>query len=149
MIYKYFNKVVDENEIIFYPNYTQTCISPYARCNGKDIYIIDDEEFIIKENDSISVIDSRYDDDPNMTIIDSYSINNLKQMRNILTVLKKYENDFPSSWNRTILSMEYEWILHNICYQFGYERCCTKDVDLDNNDEGRIIPKPRVKSNLK
>lgn len=149
MIYKYFNKMFDKNEITFYPNYTQNEITPYAKYNEKDIYIVENEEFIIEENGAVCVVDSRYDSDPNMKIMNSCDINDLREMRDILMVLKQYENDFPSNWNRTISSMEYEWILHNVCYRLCYERCSTKDVDLNNNDEGRIIPKPRVKSDFK
>ena len=149
IIYKYFNKMFDKNEITFYPSYTQNEITPYAKCNGKDIYIVENEEFIIEEDWAVCVVDSRNDSEPNMKIMNSCDINDLREMRDILMVLKQYENDFPSNWNRTISSMEYEWILHNICYRFGYEKCSTKDVDLNNNDEGRIIPKPIVKSDLK
>lgn len=142
IIYKYFNNF-NKSDLVYYPDYSQENINPYARCNGKDIYIVNDEEFIIPSDSCIKVIDSRYDCDPNMKIIDSYLINDLREMRNILTVLKRYESDFPSNWNRTILSMEYEWILHNICYKFGYDKFSTKDVDLNNNDEKILIPKSR------
>lgn len=142
MIYKYFNEF-NKNDLVYYPDYCQENINPYARCDGRDVYIVNDEEFIIPSSNCIKVIDSRNDGDPDMKIVDSYSINDLREMRNILMVLKKYESDFPSNWNRSILSMEYEWILHNICYRFGYERISTKDVDLNNNDENRLIPKPR------
>lgn len=143
MVYKYLNSLNDKSDIFFYSDYRQDDYVPYARYNEKDIYIVKDEEYIIKENEAINVIDFRNDGDPDMKILDSYSINSLREMRSILLVLKQYNNDFPSNWNRSISSMEYEWILHNICYKLGYKSFSTKDVDLNNKDEGKIIPKSR------
>ena len=83
----------------------------------------------------ILVLDQRHSDDPNMKIISSYEIND-KDIRNeILEVLCRYEEKYPSEWDRTIESMRLEWLMHNLSYDFCNQQGRTKDVDLNNQDE--------------
>jgi len=83
----------------------------------------------------ILVLDQRHNDDPNMKIISSYEIND-KDIRNeILEVLCRYEEKYPSEWDRTIESMRLEWLMHNLSYDFNNQQHRTKDVDLNNDDE--------------
>lgn len=112
----------------------------FASIDEKNILFVNDKDMII-DDDNIYVIDYRNVDDPNMTIWNSYKIISLKEMRSILEVLKEYENKYPSNWNRTINSMEYEWILHNVAYYLNIFTNNSKDVDLNNEDEGKLIPK--------
>ena len=88
------------------------------------------------EDGDIIILDQRNSqNDPNMKIISSYKITD-KDIRNeILEVLCKYEEKYPSKWNRTIESMRLEWFMHNISYKLNLEQDRTGDVDLDNNDE--------------
>ena len=37
--------------------------------------------------------------------------------------------------------MEYEWIVHNLGYYLNIYPESSKDVDLNNTDEGVLIPK--------
>ena len=92
-------------------------------------------------DDNIYVIDSRYDDDPNMIVYNSYKIKSLEEIKEILKILKEYERQYPSKWERSILSMEYEWIVHNLAYYLNIYPENSKDVDLNNTDEGVLIPK--------
>ncbi len=110
----------------------------FGRYSKGRIYI-GDEEYLeslkdVNEND-ILVLDKRFNDNPFMKVYDSNIINN-KEIRNeILEVLCRYEECYPSPWDRSIESMRVEWLMHNLSYFFDYESHRTRDVDLDNNDE--------------
>lgn len=117
------------------------CGDSYFAClDNKNIFIVDDKDGAYDDN-NIYVIDSRYDDDPNMIVYNSYKINSLDEIKEILKILKEYERQYPSEWERSILSMEYEWIVHNLSYYLNIYPDSSKDVDLNNADEGVLIPK--------
>ena len=85
--------------------------------------------------DDILVEDQRFSSDPNMKIYSSYRIED-KDLRNeILEVLCKYEECYPSPWDRTIESMRLEWLMHNYSYFFDHQTHRTEDVDLNNKEE--------------
>jgi len=111
----------------------------FATYNGRDIYI-GDKDYILEimdiESDNIYVIDDRNSKDPNIKIMNSYSIRNI-DISNILDILIEYENIYPSDWNRTKKSMFNEWIIHNICYDLNIKTESTESVDLDNIDENK------------
>ena len=101
----------------------------------------------IGEND-ILVEDQRFTEDPNMKIYSSYRIDD-KDLRNeILEVLCRYEECYPSPWDRTIETMRLEWTMHNLSYFFGNQTNRTRDVDLDNNEE-EYYDKPVLRKILK
>ena len=56
-------------------------------------------------------------------------------MKDVLAIIKQYDDTHPSKWSRTINSMINEWWLHNLCYDKDYYICNSKDVDLNNADE--------------
>lgn len=117
------------------------CGDNYFAClDNKNIFIVDDRDSFCLD-DNIYVIDSRYDDDPNMIVYNSYKIKSLEEIKEILKILKEYERQYPSKWERSILSMEYEWIVHNLSYYLNIYPENSKDVDLNNTDEGVLIPK--------
>lgn len=117
------------------------CRDSYFAClDDKNIFIVDDRDSVCCD-DNIYVIDSRYDDDPNMIVYNSYKIKSLEEIKEILKILKEYERQYPSKWERSILSMEYEWIVHNLAYYLNIYPKNSKDVDLNNTDEGVLIPK--------
>lgn len=107
--------------------------------NGINIYFVDSVDEVLNDG-NVYVIDLRNEVDPNFIINDSFKIDDLKTMRWILNCLNKYEESNPSLWNRSLSSMEYEWIIHNLGYKIGLfcENC--KNVDLNNYDEGNLIP---------
>ena len=109
----------------------------FARYRRGLVYI-GNEKFLSKvkvnEND-ILVLDCRNAPDPNMKIISSYLISDDRDRREILEILLKYEEKYPSAWNRTLSSMLVEWYVHNLMHFWGYELDRTTDVDLSNADE--------------
>ena len=83
----------------------------------------------------ILVEDLRDRSDPDFKIYDSYRIIDANQRNEILQILSKYEEYYPSNWNRTLESMSIEWFAHNMSYFFYYQPHRTTDVDLNNDDE--------------
>lgn len=114
--------------------------SYFASLDGKNIFIVDDRDSFCLD-DNIYVIDSRYDDDPNMIVYNSYKIKSIEEIKELLKILKEYERQYPSKWERSVLSMEYELIVHNLAYYLNIYPESSKDVDLNNADEGVLIPK--------
>lgn len=118
-------------------NKTYSVYGTYSR--GK-IYICDsmhDAEcasLVCAENDVI-VVDQTELNDPNMKIVSSYKITNRQEMIEILNVIKKYCMNKECNWDRSISSMQNEWIVHNICSNMAIKRERTDDVDLNNSDE--------------
>lgn len=70
-----------------------------------------------------------------MIIYDSYKITDKDTRNDVLCCLLEYEKMYPSDWNRTIISMRNEWIIHNLSYYLHYERGSAANVDLNNDDE--------------
>ena len=97
----------------------------------------------IKSDNDILVLDQRYLNDPNIKILDSYRITDPEIMEKVLDEIIEYERDNPSDWNRTVSSMKYEWIIHNLAYSLNYEIGRSKDVDLNNKDEQKYLKKIR------
>ena len=126
---------------VYYPKYEilQNNLV-FARYSGGKIYIGKysylKECYTYYEEGDIFILDSRYSiNNPSMKTFSSYEIHD-KDIRNeILDVLCRYEECFPSNWDRSIESMRLEWFMHNVSYLFHNRRDRTTDVDLDNNDE--------------
>lgn len=65
-----------------------------------------------------------------------------KDIRNdILEVLCCYEEMYPSDWDRTIESMRFEWLCHNMAYYVNYKVDDSSEVDLNNSDESKYNSK--------
>ena len=88
-----------------------------------------------EESDDIYVLDQRTLNNPNMEILNSYRITSKSQIEELIKILLKYEELYPSSWNRSYYSLLNEWQIHNICYKYNYDEESTRHVDLDNKDE--------------
>ena len=121
-------------------DYNKYSDSYFACIDDKNIFVVDDKDDAYDDN-NIYVIDSRYDNDPNMIVYNSYKIKSLEEIKELLKILKEYERQYPSAWERSILSMEYEWIIHNLAYYLNIFPESSKDVDLNNMDEGVLFPK--------
>ena len=106
--------------------------------SGKNVYVGSDGDYAASSN-SVKVVDSRKQDDPNIKIIESFRVNERTEMIEISSMLLAYNDENPSipSWNRTLNSMVIEWDIHNKVYDMGYARDSTADVDLNNKDEGK------------
>lgn len=113
------------------PNYIGSCFEGNVFLGSKR----EMKRLIDQGIEGIFVIDERNDKDPNVQIIDSYNIRDRRTMKDVLAIIKQYDDAHPSKWSRTINSMINEWWLHNLCYDTDYYICNSKDVDLNNADE--------------
>ena len=98
----------------------------FAKCSCGTIYI----GVILVEDQRRSE-----DRDPNMKIYDSCFFDSAEDRNEVLEVLLEYEKRDPSSWDRSLESMQLEWLIHNLSYQVRYEEKRSADVDLNNEDE--------------
>ena len=101
-------------------------------CNS--IHDVECASLVCDENDVI-VVDQTEFTDPNIKIVSSYKIKDKEEMIQILNIIKDYCENKKSNWNRSITSMQNEWIVHNICSNMSIKRDHTDDVDLNNSDE--------------
>lgn len=102
------------------------------------VYIGTKEEIELLESvneDDILVIDKRDEKDPDMRVLSSYQINNRMTQKEILEILLEYEKLYPSDWDRSLSSMQMEWLAHNFMAFFSYKTERTFDVDFNNHDE--------------
>ena len=111
----------------------------HSKYKDGNVYIGTKEEYeevkgVLKSED-VFILDERKREDPNMKVYDSYKINDLENQREILKIMRIYEELYPSDWNRSMKSMLIEWEVHNILYHMNYKMVRTKDVDFNNVDE--------------
>lgn len=111
----------------------------HAKFKTGYVYIGTNEEYEeIKnylENEDVFIVDERTRNDPNLKVLNSYKISDIKDRGKILKIMASYEKLYPSSWNRSIRSMLIEWEVHNVLYNIHYQINRTKDVDFNNADE--------------
>lgn len=88
-------------------------------CDEKDVIVVDQTEF----------------SDPNIKIVSSYKITDKNEMLQILNIIKDYCENKKTNWDRSITSMQNEWMVHNVCSEMFIKRSSTNDVDLNNSDE--------------
>ncbi len=125
----------------YHPNYEivkENPCGPFGCYSYGNIYI-GSKKYLksltdLTEND-ILVEDQRFSNDPNMKIYSSYRISDKNIRNEILEVLCRYEECYPSPWDRSIESMRLEWLMHNVSYFFDHEPNRAGDVDLNNNEE--------------
>ena len=142
-------KIKSNKSINLNNDYSYHSSLPYASYSNGDVYISNRRSLINKidnEND-IFIYDARNSLDPNMLIYNSYRIKDKKLIEEIITIMLLYEKQFPSNWNRSFDSMKKEWIIHNLCYEFGYKTKSTESVDLNNDDE--VFYKSKILSKIK
>ena len=107
----------------YYPSY-ELLMDDDAFASYKDgkIYI-GNKKFLrsLSVNDhDILIEDRRYLRDPNMKVYHSYQIIDGNVQNDILEVLCRYNEIFPSDWDRSIDSMRVEWFFHNLSYYCHY-----------------------------
>ena len=125
-------------EIVYNNEYEYHSIIPYGYYDNKPIYIADSEtmESIIDDDSTdIYIIDERDNRDPNMAVYNSYKITNDDDMKAIIKMLLKYEETYPSEWERSEISLFKEWNAHNTSYYSNYRRNSSYKVDFNNEDE--------------
>lgn len=124
----------------------------YLTCSKRNVYICNSldeaKELSLNCNEQdVLIVDQTSNKDPNVKILSSYKITDREDMIDILNTIKEYFSNNENSWDRSIYSMENEWIIHNICSNMSFLNARTDDVDLNNRDEklynskiiGRII----------
>ena len=110
----------------------------YAKYSKGNVYIGDADFLNNLDNlnpEDILILDYRFQDDPVLKVYNSYSILDSNEIDEILEIIKKYEEEYPSEWDRSIDSMKNEWLMHNFLYFLNYRQENTKDVDFNNADE--------------
>jgi len=100
----------------------------------------EDRKYPVPAADEILIVDDRAARDPSFQVRDSYRIGTRSQREEILVALIAYAAEHPGGerngvWQRTVSSMEREWLLHNIAYRLGFMRGSAKHVDLNNAEE--------------
>lgn len=101
-------------------------------CNSKDE--VEQIKLFCNDEDVI-VLDQTFYKDPNVKIVSSYKISDKDDMYAILSIIKEYFSNNENGWDRSLYSMENEWIIHNICSNMFILKSSTDDVDLNNRDE--------------
>ena len=125
---------------------SDTSFTMYGTYKKGNIYICDslssvDNVYEVCNENDVVIVDQSENKDPNMKIVSSYKITDKEEMIEILNVIKDYCKNKDSNWDRSIYSMENEWIVHNICSNLSIKKDRTDDVDLNNSDEKRYNSK--------
>ena len=108
----------------------------YASYSKGDVYIGTELPSDFYDNPyDVFVLDRRDGKNPDMRVYDSYRITSLPDQEAIIDILLRYEEEYPSNWNRTKESLLREWLVHNNCYELGIKVSHTRHVDFDNEDE--------------
>ena len=109
----------------------------YARYRDGDIYIGEEKDLknINCDSSDVLVCDNRKISNSDLKIYNSYKVTDKEARNDIIEVLMHYEEENPSTWNRTKESMRLEWFLHNLFYYLSLEKKRSTDVDLDSEDE--------------
>lgn len=83
------------------------------------------------------MVDYRTNSDPNIQIRESYKVTAPADQISVLKKVLEYNENNPTipSWNRSLRSLQVEWIVHNDIYQIKENEHC-RHVDLNNADEG-------------
>lgn len=110
--------------------------------SGKDVYISTTDNYSVSPN-GIKVKDLRDtnmdngEHNPDMKILDSFRITDKSIQEEVLKIIIKYTEDYPSTyeWDRNLESLVIEWDAHNKLYDVS-KHTRLKDVDLDNAQEG-------------
>jgi len=91
------------------------------------------------ERGEIAVYDDRFTGNPSFRVLGSYRVRKNRVKREVLAALIAYDAANPSDprWQRTLPSLEKEWLAHNFAYRLGFLKSRAKDVDLDNHAEGK------------
>lgn len=105
---------------------------------GQKVYVTDDKD-VTPINNNIYIVDMRNNKDPNMQVVDSWTIGDDKLQNEVIELMQIYnkENPVDPPWVRTNESMNTEWDLHNLSYVAHYKQERSGSVDFNNADEGK------------
>ena len=106
----------------------------------KQIYFGPEKDYPVSSN-GVRVVDARWCDNPDVQIRYSCEIRNKEEMKEILQIILKYNEQNPSSpeWDRSLDSLIVEWDVHNQFFDWNIVRSSAEHVDLDNEDEGKVF----------
>jgi len=106
--------------------------------SGQTVYVTNDKDVTVLNN-NVYIVDFRTSKDPNMKIMQSWTIGDDQLQNEIIALMQKYndENSVNPPWKRTNESMKTEWDFHNWSYSLHWKQERTGDVDLNNADEGK------------
>ena len=108
----------------------------YASYSKGNVYISSETPYELTDNPyDVFVLDRRSKNNPNMKVCNSCRILSVEEQQEIIDILLRYEEEYPSRWERSKESLQKEWLVHNLLYSFGIEIERTRDVDFDNEDE--------------
>lgn len=84
----------------------------------------------------VTIVDGRDSKNPDIRVVDSYKINDIKTMKAIINEIIEYnKNNNEYNWKRSEESMLREWLIHNICYYLGIMTENSGSVDFNNSEE--------------
>ena len=91
-------------------------------------------KYIPSEN-NVTIIDERFNGDPNVEILNSYKINDVFKMLDIIDEIIEYEKNNPTDWDRNKYGMLVEWAIHNMAYNLGFFTESSASVDFSSFEE--------------
>ena len=117
-------------------------IVPAGSYAGGDIYIVlpgQEEDVQSLKTGDVIVVDYRANnEDPNISIQDSYRIECIDLQLEIIDIILEYTSKFPvEGWDRDRQDMLYEWGYHNNMYILDLFPERSSSVDLNANDENK------------
>ena len=128
---------------------TPPSIKPYSSYGNRtgSVYIVTSDkknevEKIMRDRDILILDERNGSSNPNMKIVQSYTIVYLGYQIEIAQAMIDYNASNPSipAWNRTSVdSIILEWRLHNFAYDMHYKRDHSADADIDNEDNGKQL----------
>ena len=89
----------------------------------------------IPSKNNVTIIDERDIFDPNVEILNSYRINDVFKMMDIINEILEYEKNDPSNWDRNKYGMLLEWAIHNMAYNLGFFTESSASVDFSSFEE--------------
>ncbi len=129
-----------KQDVVYNESYQYQSSDPYAYFGNGKVYICDEYTIGQIRDDSTNdfyIVDSRSNRDPDIKICNSYEVLDPIKMYKLLNILLRYESEYPSEWNRSLISMILEWMGHNFGYYSNIEQHRTSEVDLNNADENK------------
>ena len=93
----------------------------------KQIYFGPEKDYPVSSN-GVIVVDARWCDNPDVQIRYSCEIRNKEEMKGILQIILKYNEQNPSSpeWDRSLDSLIVEWDVHNQFFDWNIVRSSGK-----------------------
>ena len=96
---------------------------------------LDKAYYFIPSKNNVTIIDERNILDPNVEVLNSYKINDIFKMMDIINEIIKYEEINPSNWDRNKYGMFAEWTIHNMAYNLGFFTESSASVDFSSFEE--------------